>query len=170
MALATTINLAVTALLTGANDLATEVKATIKGTFSDTLASGTAADQADVVFSDERTLAASADETLDLAGALENALGGAAVFAELVAILIIAAAANTNDVVVGDATAPIIGGPFGAAGDHLIAIPPGGVFFWMTPKNPAVAITGTTADGLKIANGSSGSSVTYKILLIGRSA
>lgn len=62
---------------------------------------GTGADQADLLWADERTLAASASEDLDLAGVLADAFGATLGMAEVVMILVIAAAANTNNVVVG---------------------------------------------------------------------
>lgn len=169
MALSTTVSLVLRAIETSSLDLAT-ASATHAKSFSDTLASGTSADQADLAWSDTRTLAASATENIDVAGSLTGGLGAAVVMVELVAILVIAAAANTNDVVVGNGTNPIVGGPFGVAGANTINVAPGGVFFFWNPKNPAVAITASTGDILKVANSAAGTGVTYDIVLIGRSA
>jgi hypothetical protein len=171
MALTTTAQIKASIRATQSNpaDLASAASV-IELAFSDSLANGTSADQCDLAFSDTRTLAASATEDLDLAGTLAAALGGTAVFVEVVAVMVTADAANTNSVNVGNGTAPVIGGPFGAAGANLISLQPGAVFLWFSPKNPAVAVTATTADILKVANSSSGTGVTYSIVILGRSA
>lgn len=67
------------------------------------LASGTGANQADLIFHDTRTLAASNSEDLDLAGGLVDAFGNTLTFARIKALVFAAAAANTNNVVVGGA-------------------------------------------------------------------
>lgn len=128
---------------------------------------GTANGQADRVFTDTRTLAASASEDLDLAGALADPLGGTAVFAEIVAMEIRAAAGNTNNVVIGNADANAWVGPLGATG--TFAVPPGGVVVFHHPGAgwPVVAGTG---DLLQVENSGSGTGVTYDIVIIGRSA
>lgn len=169
MAVATTIKALIRAVETGTADLATPA-ATHELSLSDTLATGTSNGQADKVWSDTRTLAASATEDLDLAGALAAALGGTAVFVEVVAVMVIALAANTNNVVVGNGTAPVIGGPFGAAGANTIVLQPGACFLWFSPTNPAAAVTATTADILKVANSGGTTGVTYSIVILGRSA
>src|SRR5688572_29561037 len=64
------------------------------------LTSGTGADQADKVFYAQRTITASANDDLDLAGVLTDPLGGTLTFVKVKAILIVAAAGNTNNVVV----------------------------------------------------------------------
>ncbi len=171
--LATTLTLTLSAILTGSNDLATSVEAKIKKAFADTLASGTAADQADVIFSDSRTIAASGRDDLDLAGALTNALGGTSVFAKVKAILIVAAAGNTNDVLVGNAAGDGTAGyqgPFGDV-DQTIAVKPGGVLLLYAPAAAGLgSVTATTADQLGLANSGSGTGVDYDIIVIGVSA
>ena len=130
--------------------------------------SGTGANQADIVWTDERTLAASGSEDLDLAGALTDAFGATITAAELVAIIIVADAGNTNNVVVGDATAPI---PLFGGTNPTFAIKPGGVFAVAAPNAAGLLTVGAgTTDDLKVANSSSGSEVTYKIVVLGRSA
>ena len=130
--------------------------------------SGVTANAADLLFSDERTLAASATEDLDLAGELTDAFGATVTMAEVVAIIVIADAANTNNVVLGDATAPV---PLfgGTNGTH--AVKPGGVFVAVAPNASGLFTVGAgTTDDLKVANSSSGTAVTYKIMVFGRSA
>jgi hypothetical protein len=132
------------------------------------LSSGTGANSADLMFSDQRTIAASSNEDLDLAGSLADAFGATLAFVELRAVMISAASGNTNNVKI---TEPASNGVplFIAAGDG-ISVPPGGVFLWACPADGKVAVTASTGDLINIANSSSGSSVTYDVIIIGTSA
>ena len=129
------------------------------------LESGTGSGQASKLFSDERTLAASATENLDLAASLIDAFGATITFASIKAIYIEAADGNTNDVVIGGAESNAFVGPFGDATDK-IKIRPGGRFVWAAPKT-GFAVTAGTGDILLVANGGAGTPVTYRIVLIG---
>lgn len=167
MALTTKLLASISYKLTGSPDIGNALSE-FAGFNAVELPSGTGAGKADVVFADKRTLAASASEELDLSGTLANALGGDAVFAKVKAILVKAAAGNTNNVVVGGAAENAFVGPFDAA-DNTVAIPPGGDLM-LTAPSAGWAVTAGTADLLKIANSSSGTGVDYTILLIGTSA
>jgi len=166
MALTADIQLSVTGRHTGALDLGTPV---LPFALSNpvSLANGTGAGQADRVFTDERTLAASATEDLDLAGVLVDAFGQAITFVKIKAVIIKAAAGNVNDVQV---TRPASNGVplFLAAGDG-IAIKPGGAFAWYC-SGTGVTVTGATGDLLTITNSGAGTGVTYDIVIIGTSA
>lgn len=139
---------------------------------------GTGAGQADILFADERTLGASASEDLDLAGVLADAFGATIAAAEVVAILVIAAAANTNNVIIGDATQPVplFGGAAGVGGDPAgsnptFSVKPGGFFFVAAPNAAGLFTVGAGAtDDLKITNSSSGSAVTYQVAILARTA
>lgn len=167
MALTSRITIDLTASQVGTNDFGgPEFKPRLRKVID--LASGTGANQADLLWADERTLAPSSSEDLDLAGALTDAFGATITMAEVVAIIIFADAGNTNDVVVGDATSPI---PLFGGTNPTISVKPGG-FFAIGAPNAAGQLTvgaGST-DDLKIANSGSGSSVKYQIAVIGRSA
>ncbi len=167
MALSTTIDLGVSAALTTALDLVTG-SAPLSYSKRIALATGTGASQADKVWSDTRTIAASGSEDLDLAGVLTDALGVTFTLAKLKAVMIVAAAANTNSVRV---TRPAANGVplFLAASDGLDVVP-GGAFLWVAPNLAAVTVTAATGDLLTVANSSSGTSVTYDVVLIGTSA
>lgn len=167
MALTATISAKINATQTSANDLGTPTfEADLA--FAKRLTSGTGADQADLMFCDERTLAASATEDLDLAGALADAFGATLTMVEVVAILITASAANTNNVIVGDATSPV---PLFGGTNPTFSVKPGGVFLVVAPNAAGLFTVGAgTTDDLKITNSSSGTSVTYKIMILGRSA
>jgi hypothetical protein len=134
------------------------------------LASGTGAGKADRVFSDRRTLAASATEDLDLAGTLVDAFGAAITFARVKGIVIAAAAGNTNNVVIGAAAANPWATLLGAT--HTLTLRPGAFVAVGTGVADATgyAVTAGTGDLLKVANSAAGSSVTYDIHIIGASA
>lgn len=166
-----TSSLAVSAggTLTSALDMGTGSAAqTLSRSLS--LTSGTTAGKADKLWADRRTLAASATEDLDLAGVLLDAFGAAITFARIKGLVIAAAPGNTNNVVVGAAaSAPWIT-LLGAT--HTLTLRPGAFVAVGTGAADAIgyAVTATTADLLKIANSSAGTSVTYDIHIIGSSA
>jgi hypothetical protein len=117
-----------------------------------------------VLFSDTRTLAASASEDLDLAGVLADALGATIAAAEVVAIYFAAASGNTNDVQV---TRPASNGVplFIAAGDGL-ALGPGD--FVLLTNRKGVGVTAATADLIHVANSAGTTGVTYDVVILGR--
>lgn len=130
---------------------------------------GTGANQADRLWADSNTLAASANVDVDLAGSLTDALGQALTFARVKAIFVRAATGNANNVVVGGAAANQFVGPFGAA-THTISVRPGGVLALLAVDATGWPVTAGTGDLLRFANSGAGSSVTYDALIIGASA
>lgn len=140
----------------------------IETSVSQSFADGVGADQADLIFKDTRTLAASAAESLDLAGSLTDIYGATVTFARVKAIYVKAAAGNTNDVQV---TRPASNGLpiFLAAGDG-IPVRPDGVLLWMAPDATGIAVTAGTGDLLTLTNSAGSTSVTYDIVIIGASA
>lgn len=132
------------------------------------LSNGTGANAADLCFHDQRTIAASSNEDLDLAGSLAGPFGASQVFVEVRAVMIKAAAGNTNNVRV---TRPASNGvPLFLAASDGIDVPPGGVFLWSCPADGKVTVTASTGDLINVANSSSGTSVTYDVVIIGTSA
>lgn len=131
------------------------------------LSDGAGANQADRIFSDTRTLAASANEDLDLAGALTNAYG-TVTFARVKAILIIADAGNTNNV---NVTRPGSSGvPLFLAASDGVAVRPGGIFLLACSDATGYPVTASTADLINIANSAGSTSVNYTVIIIGASA
>lgn len=157
----------VEARLLGSNDLGTVVTDFGRPVTVD-LASGTGENQADLIFADSRTLTASSTENLDLAGSLASPHGATLTFATVKAIYIKAAAANTNNVVVGGAGSNTFVGPFSDSSDK-IAVRPGGVLM-ISATETGWTVTASTGDILLVANSSSGTSVTYDIIIVGTSA
>lgn len=129
---------------------------------------GTGAGKADLMFCDERTLAASATENLDLAGSLSSPLGATLTFVKVKAIMVVAAAGNTNNVVVGGAGSNTFTGPFSDATDKLAVQP--GASLLITHPGAGWTVTASTGDILLVANSSSGTGVTYSVCIIGASA
>lgn len=167
MALTSRITLELSASQTGSNDFGGPEFSPLMRKVID-FASGVGANQADLLFVDERTLAASATEDLDLAGVLADAFGATITAVEVVAIFIFADAANTNNVVVGDATAPV---PLFGGTNPTFAVKPGGFFCVGAPNASGLLAVGAGAtDDLKIANSSSGTEVVYQIAVLARTA
>lgn len=164
---AATLSVGVRAKQTGVADLGTPailVDILKQMEFTPGLPTAGAVGVANILFSDTRTLAASTNENLDVAGVLADALGATITAAEIVAIYIAAAQGNTNDV---QLTRPASNGVplFLAAGDGF-AIGPGD-FSLRTYRN-GITVTAGTGDLINVANGGAGTPVTYDIIIIGR--
>jgi hypothetical protein len=141
------------------------------------LASGVGADQADKVYSTTitRTHGAPAGD-LDLAGTLTDVFGVVITMARIKAIVLNAAAANVNSVVVGGgATTPIVSMFFDyvatALAQPALKIRPGGLLCLVAPDANGYVVTAATADKLQIANGDedASTSVSVDVVIIGAS-
>ena len=129
-------------------------------------ANGTGANQANQMFTDVRTLTASASEDFDLSGVLVNSLGVTLAFTAIKAFIIQADSTNSNDVVVGGhATAAMAS--FFSASAHKVKVKPGGMVALIAPDATGYTVTATTADLLTITNVAGSFSATYKIVVIG---
>lgn len=127
---------------------------------------GTGSGQADILYADSRTLAASADEDLDLAGVLSDIFGATIAAAKIRAIYIYARAENPHPIVLtsdGSAGVPL----FKALGDG-IQIPAGATFLLVAPLN-GFPVTATTGDLLNVAAGADDDHV-YDIIVLATSA
>jgi hypothetical protein len=170
MALTTVLTTQCVADLTTARDLVT---ATSPLNYRNrvSLTSGTGAGQADLVFSDTRTIAASGDDDLDLAGGLTDANGNTLTFARVKALIVTAAAGNTNNVLVGgDATSTFL--TWVVAEPDAVILRPGASLALVAGVADATgyAVTATTGDLLRITNSAGSTSVTYDIVIVGSSA
>jgi hypothetical protein len=132
------------------------------------LTSGTGSGAADLAYQVAINIAASGNQTYDLAGSLVDAFGTTLTFVKIKAILVEADSTNTNDIVIGNAASNQFVGPFGAA-THTVQVQPGGKFLIVAPA-AGWTVTAATADILKLANSSSGTAVTGKLRIIGTSA
>ncbi|MFG2900975.1 hypothetical protein ACGFZH_28300 [Streptomyces zaomyceticus] len=134
-----------------------------------TLGSGTGAGKADKVYQARRTIAASGSEDLDLAGVLTDAFGATITFAKVKGLFVAASAANSNNVVIGNASSNAWSTLLGATG--TVTLRPGAVLAVAAGAADATtyAVTASTGDLLKVANSAGGSSVTYDICIVGTS-
>lgn len=133
------------------------------------ITSGTGANQADLLWHDQRTLTASSTEDLDLRGTLTNAFGSTVSNARVKGIIIKASSSNTNNVLVGGASSNQFVNWVSDATD-VVVVRPGGCFMLMAPDSTGYAVTAGTGDLLKIANSAGTTSVVYDIIVIGASA
>jgi hypothetical protein len=166
----TAISVQVAATLNNATlDLGVVATAPLLLASSLALSTGTGAGQADKIFADTRTILASANDDLDLAGVLVDALGAVITFARVKALIVRASAANTNTLVMGGGASnpvtTILGGT-----TPTLTIRPGGLLALVATEATAYAVTAATADILRFTNGGAGTSVTYDVVIIGSSA
>lgn len=159
------ISLLVDAKLIGSADLGNPVAPVTLEKITRMTAGTDALGKADVLWADTRTLAASATENLDLAGVLTGLLGGTVTAAEITAIVITADKGNTNDVVFFGAASNGFNGPLSGTTPKM-TIGPDDVALITNRKGWTV--TPATGDILLVANSSSGTPVTYTIILFGR--
>lgn len=127
---------------------------------------GNGANQINRVWADTRTIAASANEDIDLAGTLVDAIGQTVTLARVRALIIRAAAANTNNLIVGGAASNGFATWVGSATNTVI-VRPGGMLVLVAPDATAYAVTAATGDLLRVANSAGGTSVTYDIVVLG---
>lgn len=165
MALTGTIVANLNFILTGTNDFGLP-KAPAVANNTLTFANGTGANQARQIFADQRSLARSANEELDLSGVLGNALGEVIAFTAIKTLYIKAASNNAGTLTVGGAASNAWETWVAAAGDSLI-LRPGGILLLVAPDETGYAVTAGTADKLKITNNDSLNLATYDILLVG---
>lgn len=137
------------------------------------LASGVGANNADQLFTDERTVASATNDDLDLAGVLADVFGATLTMVNLVALFVYnqprSGVANTTNLTIGGATNPFVGF-LGGTTPTIGPIRPGGFVMLGCPATLGLGVvTASTADILRIAN-SSGAAATYQIGIVARSA
>lgn len=136
------------------------------------LTPGTGNNQADKMYAATRTISASSSENLDLAGTLTDPFGVTLTCVKVKFIYVHAAKANTNSVILGGATTNAFTGPFGVVTDYTagtyslgtVTLPPDGQFLATAPAG-GWTVTASTGDLLKVANSSSGTGVTYDVVI-----
>lgn len=133
---------------------------------------GTGANQADILYMAQRSVASGANDPIDLAGVLTNAFGQVITAAEIVAIFLInkpvSGVDNTTNLTMGAGTNPVTG-YMGGTTPTIGPIRPGG---FVTMGNGGATgicgVTAATADILNIAN-SAGAIANYQIAILARS-
>jgi hypothetical protein len=128
---------------------------------------GTGNNQINSIWFDERTIAASGNDDLDLAGGLTDVYGATITFAILKIILI--------DIDTPDGTKSVLVGPAGVANGFQGPFGGTGATVYLTVKESLYivepwtgwTVTAGTGDILRVTNGSGAASVIYRILLGG---
>ena len=143
-----------------------EARGTISFNLSDDLTSGTTTDKADLLWWDTRTLAATSED-LDLAAGLTDTFGNVLTFVEIVGLAIKNTSTTTAEILA-------VGGAAGnqfinwvANSSDIVNIDPDGILFLWSPLD-GYTVTAGTGDLLKIDAGAA--TITYEIVIIGRSA
>ena len=129
------------------------------------LINGVGAGKAETIWHDERQLAASANEELDMSGVLTGSFGVVKAFTKIKMIMVYASPDNTNNVLVGGAASN--GLVFGSLAADKLIIKPGSMFTLLDNSSAGIPVVAGTGDLLKIENSSSGSVVDYTIAIVG---
>lgn len=167
MPLTTKITIDLSATLTRALDLLTG-SAPLAAQWVHSLANGTGTTQADLVFSDKRTIAAGANDDLDLSGSLSDAFGQSIALVKVKLLIVANPSTNNGNVTIGNASSNQFVGPFGAAA-HTWKIGPGGLLVMSEPSAGGWTVTAGTGDILRVNNGGS-ASADVSVIIIGASA
>lgn len=165
MSLEALVSVLVRARQTGSNDLSNPA-VDLNKKYLREFADGAGAGQANKLFTDRRQLAASASESLDLAGGLTDGLGATLTFAEIKGLLIQAHESNANTLLIGGAASNAFINWVADATDVMV-LKPGGLLLLLAPDAAGYAVTPGTGDLLKIANGGGSTAVDYDIIIIG---
>ena len=135
--------------------------------YSKTAESGTGTDQADLVWSDTRSVTSGTPDDLDLRGVLASALNSGINFVKITGILIRNKSTTSGQfLTVGNGANPAFTNLFGA-GAHTVTAQPGGAFAWYSPIDPMTTVA-ATGDILRVAAATG--TVSYEIVIIGRTA
>ncbi len=136
------------------------------GAFTQSIANGAGAGQANVLWHDRRTLSAGEDDDLDLAGVLKDAFGDTVNLARIKGLLVIADANNTSKIFVGGgATHPV---PLFDDPSDRIALDPGCSFALFVPTADGIPVSVGSADNIRVSHGDETSEdVSYRIVVMG---
>ena len=151
-------------------DLAT-VSDSARVEYSQSLVDGTAADQADKIWHDQRTVAAGASDDLDLTALVQAIFGGSLslALAKVKALFIVNTSTTSGqDLKVGGSGANAFAAPFDADDDAKVLVPADSMLLLVNKKS-GWPVTNGSADTLRI-NNPGAAAVTYKIVIVGTSA
>lgn len=142
----------------------TSVETFVKKTFERFFKPGSDTNEAQKVFTNTYTLAASANVDLDFAAGMNDPFGVAQTFSRVKLIMITAADTNVNNVNVGGTVTNQM--TLLADASDIAPVLPGGALIWDL-GDAGRAITAATGDLLRISNSGSGTGVTFDIVVIG---
>ncbi len=150
-------------------DELTTISDTSKLAFKHSFADGTAADQADILWYDERTVAIAANDDLDLTALTRTVFGSVLTvnFAKIKSLLIVnTQAAAGEDLTIGAAASNAWTGLFGGSA-HTLDVPADSSALLIN-RNTGWSVVDSSSDVLRIAN-SGTADITYRIALVGTS-
>lgn len=143
--------------------------------YNKTLANGTAASQADLLYVATGTLAGAASVALDLAGSLLDAFGNTITFARIRSMFVeLQTATAASAITVGGNATNSFANWITSAGaintdQPRIRVRNGGCFGLFSIDATGYAVTAGTADLLKLLNEDGVNTATYRVALIGAS-
>jgi len=123
--------------------------------------SGTNSFQMDQIWTSQRTLTNSANETINIAGGITNSFGTVLTMAEVRLISVKSASANVDSITIGGAAANTFASWLGDTSD-TITIRPGGYLLAIAPDATGYAVS--TNGNIKVTNNGT-NSVTYDIYI-----
>lgn len=138
----------------------------VKEGLAKTVTNGAGIDQATAVYVDDFTIAASGTLAIDVAGTLTDAHGNAVAFTAIKEILVVSAAGNANNIVIGNGGVNSFIGPFGAAA-HTASVTPGNRFNATNYSEAGWPVVAGTGDILQLANSAAGTAVSGTIVIVG---
>jgi hypothetical protein len=137
--------------------------------YSATLTSGTAASQADLLYTAQVTVAASGTQDFDLAGSLADAFGATLTFARVKMVIMVPDSTNTaSGFKVGLGSNPFLGWFGGTLPTE--SVDKTGVFFKSRTDVTGWAVTAGTADILRVTNLDGANSLVLNVAVVGASA
>lgn len=134
--------------------------------YTQLFSSGTGANQGNALWQSQRTLTASASETLDFSGSLTDDFGQSITCTKLRALVVRAASTNTNNVLVGGGGTNLTSLTTTGTLVEGLVVRPGGLLMWTFPDATGAAVTATTADKLGVANSAGSTSVVYDVIVV----
>lgn len=162
MALNAQILLSILAHETSSGDISQTLRAT-PATYSLSLANGTGANQAQVVWSDSGTVLAGSDLQFSLSSLADDR--GTVSMSSVKLIYI----RNTGSIALTSLPATPSdwpGGPFSLTEGSTLSVPPGGALLWSNPSAQGWAV-GDPLNQLAFSNLSESTATTYEIIIIG---
>lgn len=135
-------------------------------TYAINLLQGSGANQADIIYANTYTIAASGTQNIDLYGVLQDAHGNTINMTTVKGLFVYAYPGNTNNVLIGGAGS----NPWATwcnAGTDQVTARPGGFILLGCQDVTGYTVNSSTGHVLQLANSSSGTSVQCDIVVIG---
>jgi len=132
------------------------------------LTNGTSTNQCDRVYQVTSTLTSGSTDTYDLAGVVENVYGTVISFAEVQFLAIQSSGSTGQNLTIGKAASNPVTTIW--SGSSAVEIVPGGGTLFKDGGTDGYAITAGSADSIAVTNTHGSASITYTLLIVGRSA